>query len=116
VQLSQTYARTTLVIDALDECEGRSYLIEALDRLVNSSSDVRILISSRRDEDIKLRLEKKLNFGISATDNQNDIEKFVREEIEADKRTRRISIPQDLQELIVKTLLEKSGGMYVFLG
>lgn len=113
VQLIGTYQCTTLIVDALDECHAslRRELIEAFDRLINKSTNLKILISSRRNDDIKRRLEQKANVGISATDNQKDISKFVADEIEKNKKDRRIQIPKDLQEQIIQTLLVKSGGM-----
>lgn len=115
VQLIGTYqyATTTLIVDALDECHEnlRRELIEAFDRLINKSTNLKILISSRRNDDIKLRLEQKANVGISATDNQKDVSKFVADEIEKNKKDRRVPIPDDLHEQIIQTLLVKSGGM-----
>lgn len=100
-------------MDALDECHAslRRELMEAFDRLINKSTKLKILISSRRNDDIKRRLEQKANVGISATDNQKDISKFVADEIEKNQKDRRIQIPKDLQEQIIQTLLVKSGGM-----
>jgi hypothetical protein len=113
IQLIGTYQCTTLIVDALDECHAslRRELIEAFDRLINKSTNLKILISSRRNDDIKRRLEQKANVGISATDNQKDISKFVADEIEKNKKDRRIQIPKDLQEQIIQTLLVKSGVM-----
>jgi peptidyl-tRNA hydrolase len=114
-QLINTYSHTILVIDALDECyeKTRIQFIAVLDELVRKSSRLKILISSRKNEDIKYQLEKKLNVGISATDNQNDISKFVATAIKEDERTRRNAIPSELKGKIVQTLLDKSDGMYV---
>jgi hypothetical protein len=113
VQLIETHQCTTLIVDALDECHEslRRELIEAFDRLINTSTNLKILISSRRNDDIKLQLEQKANVGISATDNQKDISKFVANKIETNKKGRRIPIPEDLQEEIIQTLLVKSEGM-----
>jgi len=112
-QLLEAYNQTTLIIDALDECypSRRHRLIEILDALASASTSLKVLISSRRDDDIKYRLETGTNVGISATDNQDDISKFVVEAIEADKKTRRKPIPQELRDEIIQTLLDKSGGM-----
>ncbi|KAJ5899912.1 hypothetical protein N7495_004656 [Penicillium taxi] len=71
-----------------------------------------VLISSRRNEDIKFRLEQKVNIGIDATDNQGDITKFVLEKIEQVQGSRRIPIGEKLKDKIVSTLLEKSQGMF----
>ena len=111
--LMQAYSRTTLVLDALDECResSRFALIDTFGRLITVSSQLKILISSRRDQDIKLQLEKKANIGIEATDNQDDISKFVLVRINEDQQRRRIALSDILRKQIVETLLDKSRGM-----
>jgi hypothetical protein len=113
IKLFQLYSHTTLVLDALDECsEGlRTRLIQTFERLITSSTNLKIFISSRRNDDIKLHLEKKANFGISATDNEEDIGKFVAEAIARDRPNRRTPLSDDLQDKIIQVLLEKSDGM-----
>lgn len=105
-----TYPQTTLVLDALDECDQktRKHLITALDRIVaQSSKPIKIFISSRPDSDIKDRFEIGPNVGIQATDNQDDIAKFVAAAIE----DRRKKLSSKLKQDIVDTLLAKSLGM-----
>jgi Cdc6-like AAA superfamily ATPase len=113
IRLIQAYTRSFLILDALDECDQqlRGDLIEVFNRLVNTSKGLKIFISSRRDADLKHQLEKKSNVGIEATDNQKDISTFVAETIKRNQEVRRIPIPKGLQDRIVETLLEKSGGM-----
>lgn len=113
IKLFQLYSHTTLVLDALDECsEGlRTRLIQTFERLNTSSTNLKIFIASRRDDDIKLQLEKKANFGISARDNEGDIGKFVAEAIARDRPNRRTPLSDDLQDNIIQVLLEKSDGM-----
>jgi hypothetical protein len=113
LELFQVHSRITLVLDALDECNKtlRTQLIWIFERLIAASKNVKIFISSRRDEDIKLQLEKRANVGISATDNQGDIAKFVAEAIANDRPNRRIPLHDDLREAIMRVLLDKSGGM-----
>jgi hypothetical protein len=113
LKLIQTYSHTTLVLDALDEChdETRKQLIELFNRLLSNANNLKIFISSRRDDDIKFRLEKKSNIGIEATDNHDDISKFVAEAIEKVQNDRRNRIPAGLQQQIIDTLLTKSQGM-----
>jgi len=113
-ELIKTYSQTTLVLDALDECSPRlrGELIATFERLVeNAPANLKIFISSRRDDDIKYQLEKKANVGISATDNEKDISKYVADRIEINKAKRRVPIPLDLQDEIIRVLLQKSGGM-----
>ena len=112
-KLIQAYPQTILILDALDECHQhrRAELIEVFNRLIKNPKRVKIFISSRRDLDIKHQLEKRANIEIEATDNQDDIGRFVADRISQDQKVRRKPIPEDLQKEIVQTLLEKSRGM-----
>jgi ankyrin repeat domain-containing protein 50 len=112
LDLVNTYPRTTLILDALDECEKhkRLELIAILDHvLAEALNPVRIFISSRPDGDIKERLRDRANIGINATDTQDDISRYVSSEIIKHRRWRKM--PAQLQTQIVDTLQEKSQGM-----
>jgi hypothetical protein len=85
-------------------------LIAILDHvLAEALNPVKIFISSRPDGDIKERLRDRANIGINATDNQDDISRFVNSEITKHRRWR--TMPAQLQTQIVETLQEKSQGM-----
>lgn len=114
-QLTELYLHTTIVIDALDECErdSRPKLVEALDFVVQESPNpVKVLISSRQDEDIRHRFEGGPNVGIKATDNKDDIAKFVTSKIQNWPAHWSDKIPPPLKEEVCKTLVEKSDGMF----
>jgi len=113
LELMRPYSRTTLVVDALDECrkESRSKLITTFNRLIQRQPHLKVFISSRRDGDIKHQLQKEANFGIEATDNQDDIAKFVYDTIKTKQKKRRLPLSDELCEQIVETLLHKSRGM-----
>ena len=51
------------------------------------------------------------NLGIKATDNQNDIAKFIQDTIDADQSSRRFPLSDGLRNQIVQTLLNKSAEM-----
>lgn len=107
------YSQTTVVLDALDECDvkERGLLMATFDSLLRKSSNpVKIFISSRPDVDIKDHFMNLPNVEIRATDNDRDIAKFVDSEITKNPRWGK-KIAQDLQNQIVNTLLEKSQGM-----
>lgn len=112
LEFINTYPRTTLIVDALDECENekRTELIEVLEYLVNEAANpLKVFISSRPDGDIKEKLKKRSNIAVNVTRNYDDISIFVNNEI---IRHRRWSgMPSDLQALIVETLQEQSQGM-----
>jgi hypothetical protein len=107
------YRRTTIVLDALDECdeESRLNLIKIFDRLTNDISNLKIFISSRRDDDIKRRLELKTNLGVDVTNNQEDIRKFVLAKLEEGQLDRRKPFTDELRTNIVDILFEQSNGM-----
>ncbi|KAF8246975.1 hypothetical protein K440DRAFT_661713 [Wilcoxina mikolae CBS 423.85] len=102
------YRRTTIVIDALDESnpEERENLLEGLKTLINSSPRVvKIFVSSRDDQDIALELRGVPNMYIRATDNQDDIERFITRELETNKKLLRTVISDDLKLKIKRTLV-----------
>lgn len=106
------YPKTTLVLDALDECDERKRgaLIETFDYFLHHASrPVKIFISSRPDGDIKERFNSGANIEIQATDNHDDIATFVESEITKHRRWEKIS--PELQKEIVKTLRMRSQGM-----
>jgi len=111
--------QTILILDALDECEedSRHSLMTVLSELVEQDLRVKVLISSRRDDDITAEFENKDNFNISATDNGEDIMSFVRGKIDEYRNSRvtrrRTSsmISEELEQQIVDVFLDKSNGM-----
>lgn len=106
------YDRTTLVLDALDECdrESRSHLMDMVERLLHESTKpVQIFISSRPDGDIRTRFENKPNIEIQAELNQGDIQQFVQSEIV--KHPRWKDMPSSLRDNIIKVLQERSDVM-----
>ncbi|KAH8761659.1 hypothetical protein F5883DRAFT_631123 [Diaporthe sp. PMI_573] len=106
------YPKTTLVVDALDECEpeSRLQLVEVLhDLLSKSVRPLKVFISSRPDVDIRAHFTSHPNIKIQARDNQGDIEIFVNKEMNKPRRWGPISSP--LRREIVKILLERSQGI-----
>ncbi|KAE8444754.1 hypothetical protein EG329_014314 [Mollisiaceae sp. DMI_Dod_QoI] len=108
-----TYPRTTLVLDALDECEGRNGLdlIEVFNELLaKASNPLKIFISSRPDPDIKENLDDRINIEINAKDNHDDITTFVNSQIS--KHPKWHKMDSQLQTQITTTLQERSNGMF----
>jgi hypothetical protein len=106
------YPKTTLVLDALDECEpsSRGKFVELVEFLLSKSErPLKIFISSRPDGDIRDRFLSRPNIEIQATDNQGDIERFVKEEIVKHRRWAKMS--SSLRVEISTTLLQRSDGM-----
>jgi hypothetical protein len=114
LQLVQSCPQITLVVDALDECNKRTrtQLVDILDMLVSQSPNlVKIFISSRPDQDIKHRFNGGPNMEIKATDNRNDITKFVVDKMDNSPLYWRSQIGPDLRKEICEKLVNKSEGM-----
>ena len=112
---------TTIVIDALDECDpdSRQLLLLALRALcLYCPGKVHVFVSSRNDNDIAFELEGVPNHYIQPTDRAQDIEKFVHVRLDSAIETRRLlrgKIDPDLKMLIATELISKAQGMYVAL-
>ncbi|KAJ5357020.1 hypothetical protein N7517_011629 [Penicillium concentricum] len=108
------YEKTTIVIDAMDECnpDSRDELIEALNSFVSQSNkrQVKVFVSSRPDPDIEVQLQNALNTGINASDNKGDIREYLN--VELDKLARKTPFIGRLKAKIVDTLLERCQGMF----
>jgi nucleoside-triphosphatase THEP1 len=106
-----------IVLDALDECnnERRQKLLAALDCIIQKSKEtVRILVSSRDDDDIVCKLENSPNIYISSSDNQADISRFIDQELGRSINERcllRGNVTDNLRDLITTTLLHGAQGM-----
>ncbi|KAI0972635.1 hypothetical protein F4678DRAFT_46057 [Xylaria arbuscula] len=107
------YQKTTLVLDALDECkpDSRRKIIKTIEGLLSKSErPVKVFISSRPDRDIRSSFLDRPNIEIQATHNEEDIRKFVNEEIINHGGWEDMSA--DLQEEIIMVLLNNSQGMF----
>ncbi|KAK5627729.1 hypothetical protein RRF57_003444 [Xylaria bambusicola] len=116
IKLLNLYPRTILVLDALDECwpEERASLLDFFDSIPRKSSKpVKIFISSRPESDLRQRLIHLSNIDIQATDNGDDIAKFVRKSIDRNGNWIRVLRQNELlKDEIVQTLLTQSNGMF----
>ncbi len=112
-QFVDVYPQTTIVIDALDECDAmtRMGLVKALDGLVRGAGrPIKIFISSRLDQDIAERFRGGPNVAISALDNRDDIARFAEAEM-ASRPEWSGKILDVLRAEIVQTLCKESNGM-----
>ncbi|KAF4947098.1 hypothetical protein FGADI_10728 [Fusarium gaditjirri] len=111
-KIIEDYSRTTIVLDALDECDrnSREELMRVLSNLTNRSSRLRVFISSRPDEDIQRHFKGTPIMEIQATDNEVDIASFVEDKLFQD--TRWADISPELKEEIKAVFHEKSQGMF----
>lgn len=110
--LIRSYTSTTFILDALDECDDEpcTELMTALQTLMAECSRLKLFISSRPDRDIQRYFGSQPLIKIQATDNQDDIGKYVQEKLSNDRRWEGVSV--ELREEIQRELLERSNGMF----
>ena len=107
-----------IVIDGLDECDPmkRQALLNGLRTIIRKSKNLaKVLISSRDDHDLVYRLSKTPNLYIHATDNMEDIRKFVVTRVgEAitDGRLLCGKVSSELRGTIIDILIKKAEGMF----
>lgn len=106
----------TIIIDALDECDVglRHQLSEILDRIILESPEtVKIFLTSRDNADIVAWLTNTTNIYVGAEQNQPDIERFIRTEVEQAIRSRRVlngAISSELKDKIISILSKGAHG------
>ena len=112
LELVDSYSRTTLILDALDECD-KTYggqLLEVIDLLLcRSKSPLKLFISSRSNGDLQYSFQSHLGIVIYAGNNQEDIRLFIRKAITAHRRWGKMSV--ELQEHILQVITTRSNGM-----
>lgn len=119
IQLLPNYQQSNIVIDALDECDKdtRSKLLSVLATIMESTPNlVKIFISSRDDDDIVIKLNRRPTIRISSKDNSGDIERFVESEIDKRISSRELlhgKVSDTLKSHLVKTLINGADGMLV---
>jgi hypothetical protein len=117
IKLSKHYPLTTIIVDALDECEKlvRGRLLNDLEKIVQrSESLVKVFVSSRNEPDIEYKLKRYPQIWIGTGDNAQDIKRFVHEQVAEDIREGRLlggSVKKELQDYIVDTLISGAKGM-----
>jgi hypothetical protein len=119
-QLIGLYPQTTIIIDAMDECDPdtRYELLQALEELLQSASSLlKIFVSSRNDQDIVQMLTSYPNLEIASHRNSHDIALFVNIEVErltkARKLLRHSTSQAEMKTLIIDEVTEGAHGMYV---
>ncbi|UQC89467.1 uncharacterized protein CLUP02_14998 [Colletotrichum lupini] len=114
VEMINSYPRTVLILDALDECnkDTRRHIVELFKRLVEKTNSLKIFIASRPEHDISDHLrsfqELRATITINTSDNQDDIEKFVNTEV--DNFT--VDWSPETKQVVKEKLAKKSKGMF----
>lgn len=118
LELIEQYPITTIVIDALDECdpEKRQCLLDTFENMLQDSLGlVKIFVSSRDDQDIVCTLREYPNLDIVSDKNTVDIESFVKTETERLVRKRRLlrnsNAREEFKALIIDRVSKGADGM-----
>lgn len=118
ISLSAGFLRTTIIVDALDECDKdtRGSLFKVLEKVVSISKNnpVKVFVTSRDDGDLRKRFENSPNVYIQERDNSGDINNYIKTEIAECIRRKELldgKVSTELQERIVGTLESGARGM-----
>ncbi|KAK4059664.1 hypothetical protein Trihar35433_10711 [Trichoderma harzianum] len=113
-ELLKSYPRTTLVLDALDECEvdARKEIVLVLRSLATDAErPVKVYIASRREPDIERNLGSENLIEIGTSDNKGDIEKYIEQEMKKFSEEWE-SVSQGVREEVKRTITDQSDGMF----
>ncbi|KAF7536892.1 hypothetical protein G7054_g4190 [Neopestalotiopsis clavispora] len=106
-------AKTTIVLDGMDECEPKSrrIIIEGFKSLTKKChKPLRILVASRPERDIRDKLAPDSNIEVREEYNEADIKVFVTEEIVNHDNWN--NMPSDIQLKIEEKIVDQSHGMF----
>jgi len=112
--MTSKFDETFVVIDALDEVgESRHIIIDQLRALCLLNSNLKILLTSRKEIDIEHAFSDFVEVSIAAQ--SSDIRLYVASEIEVRIQQKRLWIRSpSLKEHILKQLVDRADGMYIF--
>jgi len=110
------FDETFVILDALDECKERQALLEDIDEIVAwKTGKAHILVTSRKENDIKESLEPLVNdenvICIQSELVTHDIRVYVRERLLTDRKLKRWQRKPEVQQEIEMTLVGKADGM-----
>ena len=114
--LVQNFGNTFLMVDALDECKERELLLADIQKFFEWQLEgLHVLVTSRREGDIKEALDPLLNenqnIDIQSEVVDRDIRLYVREVLQTAKGLSRWRNKPLVQDEIEKALTEKANGM-----
>lgn len=110
-KLQEYVPKFYIVLDALDECQDRDKLLEAIATLTESVVKAKLVVTSRREQDIIQNLTEIDFTSISILEDasKRDIEIYVNSVLINDIYLRRL--PEDSKCLIQKTLIDGAKSM-----
>ncbi|KAH6610154.1 hypothetical protein Trco_000174 [Trichoderma cornu-damae] len=106
------YSKTTIILDALDESDIRSYnLAEILiDMMEKAEKPVKIFISSRPDRGYLKAFEATCTITVDSSSQQGDIEKFLHEQLYS--KPFFLQQREEIRIMIEETFRLHNGGMF----
>ena len=100
----------TIIVDALDECRDSAILIQSL-RSMASSYNVRVILTSRKEEHLHQLLYQSPSLEVVEDDVDADIKAFVEAKVAASPRLSQPSV----KTLVIKGLCESHEGMFLWV-
>ncbi len=117
INLASRFSATTIVIDALDECETntRDELLCGLNTIIERvASLIKIFVSSRIEPDITAYLQDLPHVYVDKSRNGLDINAYVRHEVEKASAGKRLLFGRastELKQEVIERLMEGAQGM-----
>lgn len=119
IELCAGFSQSTLIIDALDECDAktRGGLFDVLQNVVSKSPTTRVkaFVTSRDDADVRKKFSASPNVYIQERDNSDDINTYIRAAIKEcidNKELLDGTVSVELQNRIIHALEAGAHGMY----
>jgi len=113
-QLFSTHVKnltaTTIIVDALDECQDPSQLIQGLKGLSTLAS-IKVIVTSRKEPHLHKELNENSSIEIAPEDIDADIGAFVEAKVEASSR---LSHPL-VRDLVITKLCNAHDGMFLWV-
>jgi hypothetical protein len=117
IELVNSRGSTAIVIDALDECSAPNRLLTQLRKVWNSTDGLKIFFTSRLYVEVTAPSAFPdaviVRSGSGSDSTSEDINSFIRKELEHEGRRNVDVITEELAERMVKILTQRAQGMYV---
>lgn len=115
-QMLQEFPQPYLILDALDECEGRAELLSILEQMaIWQLKELRVLVTSRKERDIESSLTEIVNreciIGLQHQVVDKDIQTYVRQRLSDEKGLKKWQKDVEIRQEIETALTEGSRGM-----
>ena len=115
--MSNVFEDVRLIVDGLDECnENAGEVAKTFKSLVDDHATISLCLLSRDEHDIRAELDSIMFDHIEIAAHTEDIEHYVRTEIEDRRKRNKLRLKSDaLKDEIVDQLVSRANGMSVML-